>query len=85
MFNNCINKKISRLWQRAHIIAIQKPDKDSSHSTLVLLCHPYKIFDRIILNRKTEKIDAGFINQQTGFMPSQILQLTKYVEGGFEK
>lgn len=44
------------------VIALQKPGKDPTdprnYQLVSLFCHPYNIFERIILNRITEKIYA---------------------------
>ena len=55
-----------------------------------LLCHTYKLFERYILNRIAEHVDAKLIPEQAGFRPgksctSQLLDLTEHIEDGYEK
>ncbi|CAG7722238.1 unnamed protein product [Allacma fusca] len=95
VFNACIEtSKMPRLWRQAHVIALQKPGKDAndpkSYRPISLLCHLYKIFERVILNHMADCIDEGLIRQQAGFRPGksctgQILHLTQHIEDGFEK
>ncbi|CAG7729988.1 unnamed protein product, partial [Allacma fusca] len=95
LHNTCVEtSKIPRSWRQAHVIAIQKPDKDpddpKSYCPILLLCHLYKIFERVVLNRVAEHIDKNLISQQTGFRPgksctSQVLSLTQHIEDGFEQ
>ena len=82
-------KKIPKLWRQANVVAILKPGKDpsvaKSFQPISLLCHTYKLFERLILNRITEHLDAKLIPEQAGFRPgkscaSQLLNLTEHVE-----
>ena len=55
-----------------------------------MLCHTYKLFDRLILYRITENLDAKLIPEQAGFRSgkpctSQLLNLTEHIEDGYEK
>ena len=71
-----------------------KPGKHTSVAksfrSISLLCHTYKLFERLILNRIAEHVDAKLIPEQAGFRPgksctSQLLNLTEHIEDGYEK
>lgn len=54
-----------------------------------LLCHVYKLFERVIMNRINTIIDANIIQEQAGFKArksctSQVLNMTQLIENGFE-
>ena len=94
-FNNCTEtKKIPKIWRQAKVVALLKPGKDpsvaKSFRPISLLCHTYELFERLILNRIAEHVDAKLIPEQAGFRPgksctSQLLNLTEHIEGGYEK
>ena len=94
-FNNCTGtKKIPKLWRQAKVVALLKPGKDpsvaKSFRPISLLCHTYKLFERLILNRIAEHVDAKLIPEQAGFRAgksctSQLLNLTEHIEDGYEK
>ena len=94
-FNNCTaTKKIPKLWRQAKVAALLKPGKDTSVAKsfrpISLLCHTYKLFERLILNRIAEHVDAKLIPEQARFRPgksctSQLLNLTEHIEDGYEK
>ena len=94
-FNSCTTtKKIPKLWRHANVVALLKPGKDrsvaKSFRPISLLCHTYKLFERLILNRIAEHVDAKLIPEQAGFRPgksctSQLLNLTEHIEDGYEK
>ena len=85
-FNNCTEtKKIPKIWRQAKVVALLKPGKDpsvaKSFRPISLLCHTYKLFERLILNRIAEDVDAKLIPEHAGFCPgksctSQLLNLT---------
>ena len=69
-----------------------KPGKDASipksYRTISLLCHTYKLYERLILNRITPTVESHIIKEQTGFRPgkactSQLLNLTQHIEDGY--
>ena len=75
-------------------MALLKPGKDpsvaKSFRPISLLCHTYKLFERLILNRIAEHVDAKLIPEQAGFRPgksctSQLLNLTEHIEDGYDK
>ena len=76
------------------MIAIFKPGKDStlskSYRPISLLCHTYKLFKHMILNRLNPLIETMIIDQQAGFRPRksttrQLLNLTQHIEYGYER
>ena len=94
MLNNCFTQnKIPTLWKKSKIIAILKPGKDfatpKNYRPISLLCHTYKLYERLIMNRKTPTIEEHLIGEQAGFRPgksctSQLLNLTQYIEDGYQ-
>ena len=94
-FNNCTEtKKIPKLWRQAKVVALLKPGKDPSVAKnfrpISLLCYTYKLFERLILNRIAEHVDAKLIPEQAGFRAgksctSQLLNLTEHIEDDYEK
>ena len=73
------------------MIAILKPDKDSSlpksYRPISLLCHTYKLLERMIMYHVTEHT---IIKEQIGFRAGksctvQLLNPTQYIEDGYEK
>lgn len=86
--------KIPKLWRKSKIVALLKPGKSpsdpKSYRPISLLCHTFKLFERLILNRLTVTIDPTLIPEQAGFRPgksctSQVLNLTQFIEDGFER
>ena len=76
------------------IIAILKPGKDSSipknYRPISLLCHTYKLYERLILNRIAPAIEQHLIKEHAGFRSgksctSQLLNLTQHIEDGYEE
>ena len=95
MMNSILKKqKFPKLWRKSKVIAILKPGKDStlpkSYRPISLLCHTYKLFERMILNRLNPLIETMIIDQQAGFRPGksttgQLLNLTQHIEDGYEQ
>lgn len=95
LFNTCVTDlKLPNMWRKARVIALLKPGKDSkdpkSYRPVSLLCHLYKLFERLILNRINAILQERLIPQQAGFRPGksccgQILNLTQFIEDGFEE
>ena len=73
MLNKCLmENKIPSLWRQSYI-------------PISLLCHTYKLYKRMILNRIAPTIEQHLIKEQTGFRPgksctSQLLNLTHHIE-----
>ena len=86
MLNVCFTKnRIPKVWRQSEIIATLKPEKDSaipkSYRPISLLCHMYKLYECIILNRIASSVDRHLIKEQAGFRPwksccSQLMNLT---------
>ena len=77
LFNNCTDtKKIPKLRRQAKVVALLKPGKDPSVAKgfrqIALLCHTYKLSERLILNRIAEHVDAKLIPEQAEFRPGKI-------------
>ena len=77
----------------ARVVALLKPGKDpsspKSFRPISLLCHLYKLYERLILNRLAPIIEHVLIPEQAGFRPgksctAQVLNLTQHIEDGFE-
>ena len=88
MLNKCfMENKIPTLWRQS-----KKPGKDSaipkSYRPISLLCHTYKLYERMILNRIAPTIEQHQIKEQASFRPgksctSQLLNLTQHIEDGY--
>ena len=94
MNNYMLTRNIPKIWRKTRIIALLKPGKDPAHAKsyrpISLLCHPYKLFEQLILNRLAPVVEPAIIPQQAGFQPgksttSQLLNLTQHIEDGFQK
>ena len=102
ILNKCfMENKIPTLWIQSKIIAILKPGKDSaipkSYNIYIiygiiisLLCHTYKVYERMILNRIAPTIKQHLIKEHAGFRPGksctrQLLNLTQHIEDGYQK
>jgi len=94
LFDNYIRfKKIPKPWRQAHVIVLLKPGKNQDevkrYHPISLLCHMYKLFERVIMNRINTIIDANIIQEQAGFKAgksciNQVLNITQHIENGFE-
>ena len=95
MMNNIlVSKKFPKLCRKSKAIAILKPGKDSSlpksYRPIALLCHTYKLPERMILNRLNPITEHTIIKVQAGFRAvksctRQQLNLTQYIEDVYEK
>ena len=95
LYDNCVlQSQLPKIWRKARVIAILKPGKDpqvaKSYRPISLLCHLYKLFERLILNRLGPITEQHLIPEQAGFRPgrsctSQVLNLTQFIEDGFER
>ena len=82
--------RIPKVWRQSKIIAILKPGKYSSYRFISLLCHMYKLYERLILNKIAPSVDRHLIKEQAGFRPgksccSQLLNLTQHIGDGYQK
>ena len=95
MLNKCfMENKIPTLWRQSKIIAILKPGMDyavpKSYRPISLLCHTYKLYEGMILNRIAPTIEQHLIKEQAGFRPGksctrQLLNLTQHFEDGYQE
>jgi hypothetical protein len=85
---------LPKMWKHAKVVAILTPGKDGTNSThyrpISLLCIPYKLLERLILQRIAPLIDAVIPVEQAGFRAGrdcceQVLALTSSIEAGFQK
>ena len=94
-YSSCLNKlTIPKIWRRATIIALPKPNKPTDNSKnyrpISLLCVPFKVLERLLLARLDPIVDPQLPNQQAGFRRGrstvhQIVNLTNDIEESFEK
>ena len=94
LLNACARThRLPRLWRQARVVALLKPGKDPSSSKsfrpISLLCHLYKLYERLILKRLSPVIEHVLIPEQAGFRPgksctTQVLNLTQHIEDSFE-
>ena len=89
-----MENKIPTQLRQSKIIAILKHGKDSAIPKtcrpISLLCHTYKLYEIMILNRITLTIQQHLIKEQAGFRPgksctSQLLNLTQHIEDGYQE
>ncbi len=93
--NNVVKTtRVPKLWLKSKVVAILKPGKDpndrKSYRPISLLCHLYKLFERLLLNRVQDTTDKKLIPQQVGFhqgknCSSQVTNLIQHIENGFEQ
>lgn len=72
LMNNCIEAdQIPKTWRKTRVVALLKPGKDPNKAKnfrpISLLCHLYKVLERMILNRIISKVDEILIPEQAGF------------------
>ena len=95
LLNICfIENKIPIIWRQSNIIAILKKGKDSlipkNYRPISLLCHTYKLYERLILNRIAPAIEQHLIKEQAGLRSgksctSRLLNLTQHIDDGYEE
>ena len=85
---------IPKIWRKSRVVALLKPCQDpaspTSYRHISQLCHTYKLFEILILNRVAPFVDEHLIPEQAGFRPgksctSQLLNLTQLIEDGYEE
>ena len=64
--------------------------KPKSYKPISLICHMYKLYKRLILNRIAPLIDRHLIKEQAGVRPgksycNQLLNLTQHIEDGYQR
>ena len=84
---------IPKIWRKAKVIGILKPNKPAeqpkSYRPISLLCIPFKLMDRLILNRIKHTVEAYLPHEQAGFREGrsttdQVTLLTEDIEAGFQ-
>ena len=93
-YSTCIRRlRISKLWRRAVVIAIPKPNKPiddpKSYRLISLLCVPFKILERIIYTHLEPIIDPQLPPEQAGFhhgrsTVDQVTLMTQDIEDSFQ-
>ena len=68
----------------------KNPEDAKSYRPISLLCHCYKLFERLILNRMLPVLEDNLIPEQAGFRPGksctgQLLNLAQFIEDGFQR
>ena len=88
------NQVIPKIWRKATVIALPKPNKPvddpKSYRPISLLCVPYKLLERLLLARIEPVVDPQLPDEQAGFRHGrstvhQIVKLTNDIEDSFEK
>ena len=95
LVNKCADTcTIPAAWRKAKVVALLKPGKEptnrKSYRPISLLSILYKLYERMILARMFPIVESQLTPDQAGFRPgrsccSQLLNLTQYIEDGFEK
>jgi len=84
--------KIPKIWRRALILAIPKPEKSQgdpkSYRPISLLCVPFKILERLIYARVKPIIEPLLPQEQAGFRhgssaADQVTLLAQDIEDSF--
>ena len=92
MLNTCFIE--NKVWRQSKIIAILKPGKDSvipkNYRPISLMCHTYKLYERLILNSVPPLLEQNLIKEQAGFRAgksctSRLLNLTQHIEDGYQR
>ena len=94
LFNLCVKtNRIPKIWQKSHVTAFPKPGKilslPKSFRSISLPCHPYKLFERLLLGKLITVVEPKIIPQQAGFCKGksttgQFLNLTQHIEDSFK-
>ena len=95
LMNSCLATGVlPKSWRLAKVRALLKPEKNpkdpKSYRPISLLCHLFKLYERLILNRLAPFAEDFLIPEQAGIRGSksctnQILNLTQFIEDGYEK
>ena len=72
MMNSILKtQKFPKLWRKSKVIAILKPGKDStlpkSYRLISRLCHTYKLFERMILNRLNPLVETMLVDLSAAY------------------
>ena len=86
-------EKSTKVWRRALVVAIPKPNKpvedSKSYRPISLLCAPYKILEQLIYPRIEPIVDPLLPGKQAGFRHGkltvdQVVLLTQNMEDSFK-
>ena len=90
----CLERcKIPKIWHKATVIALPKPnrpkDDPKSYRPILLLCIPFKLLERVVHGRINPIIDPQLPHEQAGFRKGrstvdQVTLLTQDIEDCFE-
>ena len=93
-FTRVVNeKRLPKAWRRAKVIALPKPGKDpqlpSSYRPISLLSVSFKLLERVVLQRISDRADELLSKDQAGFRRGrstcdQVAALTTHIENGFQ-
>ena len=80
-YSNCLsNLTIRKIWRKATVIAIPKPNKPTddpkNYRPISLLCVPFKLLERLLLARLEPIIDPQLPDEQAGFIRLSTLLMT---------
>lgn len=94
LYNDILRSgNIPKIFKKSKILAVVKPGKPgqdpADYRPISLLCIPFKILERLILNRLDPFLDEKFPIEQAGFRKNrscedQVLALTTFIENGFQ-
>ena len=95
-FYSCclFHQSIPKIWWKATIIALPKPNKPVDnpriYRLILLLCVPFKLLEQLLLAQLEPVVDPQLPNKQVGFRRGcstvhQIIKLTCDMEDNFEK
>ena len=93
--SSCLRQlKIPKIWRRALVVAIPKPNKPEedpkSYRPISLLCIPFKILERLIYARIEPIVDPLLPCEQAGFRRGrstvdQVALMTQHIEDSFSE
>jgi len=89
-----VTGQLPKAFKTSKIIAVLKPgkeaDKAESYRPIALLSVCYKLLEKLLYARLSPILNPSIPAEQAGFRPGrnccdQVLALTSYIEGGFDK
>ena len=98
LFNYCADVsdtcRIPNGWRKARVVALLKPGKDPNatigYRPISLLCILYKLYERMIMDHMSPTVEEKLNPDKAWFRPGrstcgQLLNLTQYIEDGYEE
>lgn len=68
---------VPKTWRKAKVVALPKPGKDykdpKSYRSISVLCHTFKLYGRMIMNRIKVQVERKLIVEQASFRPRKII------------